>query len=130
MTQTLEEDRKDAYLEAEMRDIASSKKPKPTTPREGLETLVFQVGITKDGVTFAIEPRSRVWLDKQFPRRRGVTQVYLGAPPHQVAEILQEIPLSARESLLRTLVGIHQGPIHSYEVRVPGEDSLLWKGSL
>ena len=68
------------------------------TPR-----VLIDVGIQRDGYTFRPDPRSRVWLEKNYPTLPRVASVFIGFDQHQD---LQQVPPSIWRQVVQLLTGL------------------------
>ena len=65
--------------------------------------LVTNVRSQRDGYVFGLRPRSRVWLEEQYPDRQRVASVFIGLDKMQDINLIHE---SVLEQVLLLLTGL------------------------
>ena len=66
-------------------------------------TVIVHVGRQRDGYVFGLRPRSRVWLEEQYPEKERVTSVFIGLD--EMRDIRQ-IPKTILVQVLHLLTGL------------------------
>jgi hypothetical protein len=65
--------------------------------------FLIDVGFQRDGYTFRLDPRSRVWLEETYPDLPRVASIFIGFDQHHD---LQQIPQSIWNQIIQLLTGL------------------------
>lgn len=65
--------------------------------------IIVHVGHQRDGYIFGLRPRSRVWLEDNFPENKRVSSVFIGLDEMQD---VRQIPGSILAQVLNLLTGL------------------------